>query len=200
MSEKQMIVSVGREYGSGGHAIAEILASRFQLPFYDKNLLEEVATGKNVNVKNLEKYDEIPRNLFMSRTVRGFSNSPEENIAGMQFDYLRKLAKEGASFVIVGRCAENILKGTPALISFFVLGDEEAKKERISRLYHVSAQGALDMMREQDKIRKMYHNYFCDCKWGDSRNYDFSINSSRLGVEDTADVMEDYIRRRIAKM
>ena len=197
MTEKQVIISVGREYGSGGHAIAQILATRFALPFYDKNLLEEIATGKNVDVRNLEKYDEIPKNPWISRTVRGFNNSPEENIALMQFDYLKKMAAAGTSFVIVGRCAENVLKSVPGLISFFIIGDETVKQERICRLYHVTAKQALEMMKDHDRRRKNYHNHFCEWKWGDMHNYDMTVNSSRLGVEETADFLEEYIRRRI---
>ena len=103
--EKQLIISIGREFGSGGHEIAEILAKHYGLNLYDKNLLQEIANEKSVEVKNLEKYDEVPRNLFMTRTVKGYSNSAEENLANMQFDYLRKKAESGESFVVVGRCS-----------------------------------------------------------------------------------------------
>ena len=120
--DKQLIISIGREFGSGGHEIAEMLAERFELNLYDKNLLEQIANDKNLNVKNLEKYDEKPRNMWMTRTVHGYSNSAEENLANMQFEYLKKAAADGKSFVIVGRCAETILKNNPALISMFILG------------------------------------------------------------------------------
>lgn len=88
--EKQLIISIGREFGSGGHEIAEILAEKFDLKLYDKSLLQHIADERNVNVAHIEKYDEIPRNLLLSRTVRGYSNSVEENIANMQFDFLKK--------------------------------------------------------------------------------------------------------------
>ena len=119
--DKQLIISIGREFGSGGHEIAEMLAERFELNLYDKNLLEQIANDKNLNVKNLEKYDEKPRNMWMTRTVRGYSNSAEENLANMQFEYLKKAAADGESFIVVGRCAETILKNNPALISMFIL-------------------------------------------------------------------------------
>lgn len=120
--KKQLIISIGREYGSGGHRIAEELAKRFGLTFYDYHMLGEIALDKKVDVKTLEKFDELPKIPFFSRTVKGYSNSPQENIANLQFDFLRKKADEGESFVIVGRCAETILKENPNLISFFVLG------------------------------------------------------------------------------
>ena len=200
MPDKQIIISVGREYGSGGHAIAEILSQRFELPFFDRNLLEEIAQHKEVDVKSLEKYDETPRMPFLSRTVRGFNNSPEENIAMLQFDFLKKMANEGKSFVIVGRCSENVLKEFPGLISFYILGDGDVRIERIMQVYAVSREKAEDKVRVHDKSRKAYHDHFCEWKWGDSRNYDFSINSSRLGIDETSDIMDDYIRRRIARM
>ena len=111
MPDKQIIISVGREYGSGGHAIAEILSQRFGLPFFDRNLLEEIAQHKEVDVKSLEKYDETPRMPFLSRTVRGFNNSPEENIAMLQFDFLKKMANEGKSFEGISRIDQFLYSG-----------------------------------------------------------------------------------------
>ena len=196
MEQKQMIISIGREFGSAGHEIAEKLAERFSLPLYDYNLLREIAGEKKVNVANLEPYDEVPKKGFGSRTVRGYSNSPQENIAYMQFDFLKKKAKEGQSFVVVGRCAEEALKEYKGLITIFILGDMDTKIERIAKLHNLSEKQAKEMFIQQEKKRKAYHNYFCEGKWGDSRNYEFSINSSKLGLEVTVEVLEDYIKRR----
>ena len=90
--EKRLILSVGREFGSGGHVIAEALARRFELDLYDNNLLEHVAEEKSVGGDTLKKYDERPKSRLFSRTVRGYSNSIQENVANMQFAYLKKLA------------------------------------------------------------------------------------------------------------
>ena len=197
MESKQLIIAVSREFGSGGHCIAEELARRFALPLYDRNILEEIADEKNVDSRNLEKYDELPKNHLLSRTVRGVSNSPEEQIANMQFDFLRKKAEEGASFVIVGRCAETILKGNPGLITIFVLGDMDAKIKRIAGLHLISRAEAERMIWRHDRKRKAYHNHYCEMKWGDSRNYDLCINSNKLGIERTTDTLEQYIRERM---
>lgn len=197
MESKQLIIAVSREFGSGGHCIAEELARRFGLPMYDRNILEHVADEKKVDSRNLEKYDELPKNRLFSRTVRGFSNSPQEQIANMQFNFLRKKAGEGESFVIVGRCAESILKGYPGLVTIFVLGDMEAKIERIAHINKVSRSDAEQMIDRYDKKRKAYHNHYCQMKWGDSRNYDLCINSNKLGIERTTDTLEQYIRERI---
>lgn len=198
--EKQLIISVGREFGSGGHEIAEMLAKRFHLELYDNNLLQKIAEEKSIEHSQIQKYDEVPRNLLFSRKVRGYSNSMEENIANMQFDFLRKKAAGGESFVIVGRCAETILKSSDALISIFVLGDWENKLERVERLYQMSSEEAESFITRQDRKRKNYHNYYCKGKWGDSRNYDISVNSSKLGEEMTAEILADYIIKRRNKL
>ena len=197
--KKQLIISVGREYGSGGHVIAEELAKRFGIPFYDYHLISEIAAGKKVDVKTLERFDELPKIPFFSRTVNGFSNSPQENLANMQFEYLKKKASEGESFVIVGRCSEHILKEYKGLVSIFVLGDMEEKVKRIMEREQVDRIQAEESIEHHDRKRKTYHNHFCRGKWGDSRNYDLSINSSKLGIETTIDILEDYIRKRIEK-
>ncbi|MGN1059307.1 MAG: AAA family ATPase [Clostridia bacterium] len=198
--EKQLIISVGREFGSGGHVIAEQLSQKFSIPLYDDNLLSEIAQKKNVDGNELKKYDEIPKNIFFYRTVNGLSNSPEEQIANMQFDFLRKKAEQGDSFVIVGRCAEHVLKENSHLVSVFVLGDLPVKRARIAKLHHISEDEAERMMRYRDKKRKSYHNFYCSGKWGDSRNYDISVNSSRLGIDGTAEMLFDYVRLRWEQM
>lgn len=198
MSE-QMIISIGREFGSGGREIAGILSQRFHISLYDSNLLQEVAVEKNIDMGKISKYDEVPRNRLFSRTVNGYSNSVEENIANMQFEYLKKLAERGESFVVLGRCAESVLKDYPGLISIFILADMDCKIKRISAYDHISEAEAEYKIIRCNKRRKQYHNYYCKGKWGDSRNYDISINSSVLGIEATADMLEDFIRRRFQK-
>lgn len=194
--EKQLIISLGREFGSGGHIIARQLAERYKIPLYDSNLLRDVAVEKGMNAEKLQKYDENPKNVLFTRTVRGYSSSPEENIAQMQFDYLRSKADAGESFVIVGRCAESVLKGNPNLISIFILGDMEQKIARTMERNNISREKAAMLIEQQDKKRKTYHNHYCEVKWGDSRNYDLSINSSKLGLNETTRIIAEYIDSR----
>lgn len=112
----------------------------------------------------------------------------------------RKMAAAGESFVIVGRCAETALSGTPGLITLFILGDEEAKIGRIRSLHpELSHDEAKRLCAKEDWKRKSYHNYYCKGKWGDARTYDLTINSSRLGLDGTADALESYIKARIAE-
>lgn len=193
----QLIISVGREFGSGGHVIAEMLSRKFGIPLYDDNLITEIAEKTGLSSDMIEKYNERPKHKIISRTVRDYSNSIEENIAKMQFDILKKKAAEGESFVVVGRCSETVLKEYPALVSLFILADKDAKIERIMKLRDVSRQKAEALIDKSDRKRKSYHNYYCSLHWGDSRLYDLSINSSRLGIDKTADFLEQYIKERI---
>lgn len=195
--EKQVIIAIGREFGSGGHVIGKEIAKRLELPFYDHNLLSQIAVENNMDHEILKQYDEKPRNRLFTRTVAGFGGSPEENVATLQFDYLLKMAREGKSFVVVGRCAESKLKKFPGLISVFILSDYEAKVERIKKLHQISEEEAKAEIKRGDWKRKSYHNYYCKAKWGDSRNYDISINSSKLGIEKTIDLLEQYIKERM---
>ena len=195
--DNQILISISREFGSGGRVIATELAKRFQLPLYDQSILEQVAQEAGVRPETLERYDEAPKNFFISRTVKGFSNSPEENVARMQFDYLRRMAASGMSFIVLGRCGEEVLKDFPNLISIFILSDISFKKARIMERNGISADEALELLAKMDRQRKYYHNQYCRGKWGDSRNYDLCINSARLGLEGTIDFAERYIRARI---
>lgn len=194
--EKQFIISVSREFGSGGHEIAQRLAEHYQLRLLDQNILDEVAKERNLDVRNLKGLDEKRKNPLMSRTVRGLSSSPEENIYLLQFDYLQRMAAKGESFVVVGRCSESVLKEYEGLISVFVLGDEEKKVQRIMERYHLTESNASRLICEKDQKRKKYHNSFSEGKWGDSRNYDISINSSKTGIENTTKLLIDYIDMR----
>lgn len=196
----QTIISVSREFGSGGHVLAEKIAKDHNLNFYDRHILDEIATENNMNVEVLEKYDEKPRNAFLSRRVGAFSNSMEEILAEMQFDYIRKKAASGESFVIVGRCAETVLSEHKGLISIFVVGDELAKIDRIKNVYQLDESDAIAKIRRHDKKRKQYHNRHSSFRWGDSRYYDVCINSSKLGLERTGAALENYIRERISQM
>ncbi|MBR5649092.1 cytidylate kinase-like family protein [Pseudobutyrivibrio sp.] len=188
----QFIISVGREYGSGGHEIASILSERFNIPMYDRNMLDQMAEKNGIDSEELHKHEEM-KHQGLHRTVRGHSSSVQDTIAQLQFDFIREKAASGESFVVVGRCAENVLRDNPALISIFVRGDEAAKTERICRLYKLNKLEAKAKMFRHDKKRKAYHNYYSKMKWGDSRGYDFCVNSSLMGVEATAEALYKMI-------
>ena len=193
---KQLIISVGRQFGSAGHVIAKKLAERFELPYFDSNLLEHIAEQKNIDHSELRKYDEQPKSVLLHRTVRGYSSSLEDNVAELQFYYLREMAKEGKSFVIVGRCAEDVLRGTEGLVSIFVISDEEDKIARVMETEKLSRKASIDLMKKKDIKRMTYHNNHCKGKWGDANNYDLIVNSSLLGIDKTTDLLEKYVLMR----
>lgn len=196
---KQLIITVGREFGSGGHIIAVKLAEHFGIQLLDSNILAEVAKKSNAREEYLKKYDESARNLFFSRTVNGFSNSPEEIIAQMQFDYIKQKSDAGESFVVIGRCADYILRENPALVRVFVLGDTEAKIKRTAEREGISEEKAKIRMEQADKRRKYFHNTHSENKWGDSRSYDITVNSSKLGLDSTVELLIKYIELRNAE-
>ncbi len=194
--ERQVIISISREYGSGGHEIAEMLAKDLGYALYDRNLLDHVAEEHGVAKEVIEKFEEKPRNPLLSRRVGQHSNSIAENIAEMQFKFLRDKAESGESFIVVGRCAETVLKKYPGLISIFVLGDRDEKIQHVMEKYDLGRQEAISKINRHDKKRKHYHNHYSDFKWGDSRGYDLCINSSRMGEEVTAEVLKKFIEER----
>ena len=191
-TQKQVIISIGREFGSAGHEIAERIAKRYGLSLYDHNLLREVADSHNVSSEELEIFDEMKHNKFLYRTVKGMSSSPADNVALLQFNFLREKAEKGDSFVVVGRCSETILKDYPGLISIFILGNMEHKVARVARLYGKTDKEAERFIRENDS--------HCNTKWSETHTYDLSLNSSTLGVEGSVEFLSDYIDKRISRM
>lgn len=195
--EKQIMISISREFGTGGHLVARKIAKDLGISLYDRNILDDIAKEKGMDPGSLEKFDEKPRNLILSRSVGGYSNSMEENLVKMQFEYLQRKADEGESFVVVGRCGETALKDKEGLVSIFILGDKEDKIAGVQKKFQISEKEATLKMVRHDTKRKAYHNRYSDFKWGDSRGYDLCINISRLGVDKTAELIETYIKERI---
>lgn len=198
--EKQVIVAISREYGSGGHDIGEKIAESFGLHFYDKNILEEIAKEKNLPVEELKKYDESPKRPIESRRVGKFSNSFEDVVAEIQFDYLREKADAGESFVVVGRCGGKKLLDFDCFMSFFIHADLPFRVQRIMESNHLDETGAMAAIRRMDRKRLQYFNRHSGIKWGDAVNYDMTINTSRIGVQQSGELLADYIRRRMEEL
>ena len=191
--EKQLIVAIGREFGSGGHEIGERIAKQLNISFVDRSMLDEMFSGNGKHKDQIEKYEEDVAKPFLHKHVRGFTNSIEENLAEAQFEYIREKAASGESFVIVGRCGEAVLRGNKNLVSVFVLGDMYDKIHRVMDKYSLPERDAIEKINRHDRKRKRYHNTYSDFKWGDSRGYDLCINSSKLGVRGTAEMLCKYI-------
>lgn len=191
--KKQLIISIGREYGSRGHQIGEKLAERLGINLYDRNLLDEVAIANGASAKELSKYDEKPRKFFGSRTVRGYSNSPAVNVAELQFALLKSKAADGDSFVVIGRCSDEIFKGLADTVSIFITADPLDKLARIMAHRKFNQKDAEKAIARHDKNRAAYHDYFCKKKWGQASTYDLTVNMSKLGIEGTVDFLYNYV-------
>ncbi len=196
--ERQIIITIGREFGSGGHVIADMLADKLDLPLYDRKLINEVAEASGMDARVIKKYDEKPANSLLSKSSGSYSNFMEDNIAEKQFDFLKKRAEEGESFVVVGRCADTIFKDNPNAVHIFISADKPFKVKRVMDKYRLSESEAIAKMYRNDKRRKVYHNRYSKGKWGDSRNYDLCIKSSSLGIENTVNVLISLIRQRFS--
>ena len=159
---KQTIIAISREFGSEGHEIARIIAEDLGLKLYDRSMLDEMADNMGIKVEVLEKHDEKPRNFFLTRTVGKYTNSMEEIVADMQFDFIKEKAESGESFVIVGRCADSVLRGMEGLITIFVIGTKEAKVKHVMDKFDLSESEALIKMARHDKKRSQYHNRHSD--------------------------------------
>lgn len=193
---KQLIISISREFGSGGRDTADLLAKRYNIPVYEKNILQNLGLPRTQDVEDLYYCDESPRWKLTSRTVRGFTNSNEAALAAMEFDFLQKEAKAGKSFIVMGHCSEEVLKEYPGLVTIFISSDIPDKVKRICRKEGITEEEAYNKMKRHDRKRKSYHNSYCPHKWGDSRYYELCIRTSELGVEETADFIADYIERK----
>ena len=189
----QIIITIGRESGSGGHAIAKKIADAMGIACYDKKrLVEGTAKISGMNKNYIKKLDEKPAGFPFSGRIGGFEESPESNVARMTFEYIRQIADSGESCVIVGRCADSVLNGNPNLIRVFVVGDVPEKNKRLAGIQQISLEEADRERRETDKYRRTYHNFYSDTKWGDSMAYDLIINSSRLGIQGTAEYIMKF--------
>lgn len=192
--KKQIIVAIGREHGSGGHYIADLIARELGVKLYDKVSIEKEITSGGYSEELVSEMDEKPVNFFTSRRIGRFSNSLEVNVAEKTFAMLRSKAAEGESFVVIGRCGEQVLENNPNCISIFICGDPQFKLNRVMNKLGLNAEQAIEEIRNVDRSRKNYHNYYCDTKWGDARGYDLTVKSNVLGCERTAEMLVGYIR------
>ncbi|MBR1423722.1 MAG: cytidylate kinase-like family protein [Ruminococcus sp.] len=197
------IITISREFGSGGREIGKKLADRFGVPFYDKELLEIASKESGIARELFVKNDESYTNSFLYSLVMGnYPVSPDgrlnpelplnHKIFLAQFETIKKLAEKGPC-VIVGRCADYVLKDEPNVVNFFVSGNMFEKKRRILERYDIEKNKVEDFIKKTDKRRASYYNYYTDMKWGEARHFDLCINSSRSGIEGAVDLMYDYV-------
>lgn len=197
------IYTIGREFGSGGKDIGVALAKRLGIKCYDKELLAEAAKQSGFYTEIFENHDEKPTNSFLYSLVMdtysfgGYSSAPfldmplNHKVFLAQFDTIKKIA-EKESCVIVGRCADYALADRPNCINVFIHADLDFRSERISKKMNLSLNKARDMVQKNDKQRASYYNYYTSKKWGSSKSYDITLDSSRIGVEGCVDMILAY--------
>ena len=196
--DKQVIITVGRETGSGGYEVARKLGEKLGITVYDKNIFEGIGEKFDIDTTELEKYDETPRKMGITRKVNGYSNSPEEQVVELQRKFLLEKAEEGESFIVMGRAGIKTLLNYPCLlIRIFVTADEEFKIERLRMQSGFNRHQAQRYIVWNDAKRRNYHNQFCHVKWGDPASYDLIVKASKMGLDATADMLADYVRRRM---
>ncbi|MFI3201417.1 MAG: cytidylate kinase-like family protein [Eubacteriales bacterium] len=200
------IITIGRQYGSGGHEIAEKLAGKLNVKCYDKEILSRAAKDSGFCEEMIKNHDERPTNSFLYNIVMdsysfGYNstmlmdNIPiSQKVFMAQFDTIKKIAKED-SCIIIGRCADYALTDYNNCINIFIFGDMEHRTERICERMNVPAEKAKDMIIKKDKQRQSYYNYYTSKKWGRADSYDFAINSSLLGIEGTVDMIAHLIEK-----
>ena len=204
-----LIITIGRQCGSGGKMIGQKIAEKLGVKCYDKELLARAAKESGLCQELFETHDEKPTSSFLYSLVMdtyslGYTTSAymdmpiNHKIFLAQFDTIKKIANE-ESCVIVGRCADYALADYPNMVSVFITGDDEDKIKSMQELYKVDEAKAKDIMVKTDKKRSSYYNYYSSKKWGDSRSYDMCINSSVLGPDGTADLIIAFAQSKKAQ-
>ena len=193
-----MIISIGRQHGSGGREIARLLAQELGIKCYDKEIVDEAAKHSDFSRDLINAYDEKRMSAFMLHAGGyGLNENFRLNmqVVSAQFDAIREIASKG-DCIFVGRCADYILRDRSDLVSVFILGDMDERLKCLERRQGLDVATARKKIKEVDKVRSSFYKYYSDQVWGDEQNYDLCINSSRLGVEGTVKVIMDYIKTR----
>jgi len=202
----RFVISIGREFGSGGKYIGEEIAKRFNIKCYDNELLSKVSEEFNIDMKMLEEVDEKQKSSFWYSFATNyvFTNNKEVSPISAEDNLFLKQAKvienlyEKENCVIIGRCSDYILKDKSNVISVFVYAsDEEFKAERKAKFENISVKDAKAKIKKVDKERAKYYNKFTFTTWGDKANYDICIDTSKLGVDKAINILEEYIKERI---
>ncbi|MFR8172663.1 MAG: AAA family ATPase [Marvinbryantia sp.] len=202
------VITIGRQYGSGGREIGQKLAGRLGIKCYDNELLDRAAKESGICQELFENHDEKPTNSFLYSLVMdtysmGYASAA---LSGMpinhkvflaQFNAIKKIADEGPC-VMVGRCADYALDDYPNRISVFIYGSMDKRIRRIADKYNFTDAKAKDVITKTDKQRASYYNYYTNKRWGDIASYDLCINSSILGIDGTVEILRQFIEEREA--
>ncbi len=202
--DEKIIITIGRQVGSGGREIGEKIAARLGFSFYDKELIQIAAQKSGLGKEFFEKADEEKGRTLFSGIWDHYGILREDGTAGaylsnealfqMQSNVIRELAgKESAVFI--GRCADYVLKDFPRCLNFFITAAMEDRIQRIMRIHQITEKKARDLIEKTDKKRAAYYAYFTDKQWGAADSYHLCVNSSVLGVEETTAFLCHFIKK-----
>lgn len=197
------IVTISRQCGSGGHSIGSELAKRLDVPFYDKEIIEMTAKESSFQQEFIEETGEHMNSSLLFNIARHVAYAGRGNYEDYQLlqdqlyftqvKIVKELAGKGPC-VIVGRCADYILRDRNDVLNVFIHADIEYKKNRCLERGQFSEENAEDMIRRRDKLRADHYRYYTDEKWGDSANYHLCLDSSVFGIEKCVSMIEDACR------
>lgn len=201
---KQVIICVGRQLGSGGHDIARMLALDFNAKYYDRELMNLAAKESGFSEKFFEQNDEqrgIFRSLFHLHAPHIGDNNlynndfSQESLFKFQSDAIKKAADEG-SCVFVGRCADYVLRDRSNMVSVFITASLEFRIQQVMTKEHLDHAAARRFIEQRETTRASYYNYYTGKKWGSAESYDLCIDASVLGLQATEKLIGDFIRKR----
>lgn len=193
------IITIGREYGSGGREIGKLVADKLGVPFYDKEILTRAAEESGLCKELFERHDEKASvsgmlagasgaGMHIGSATVGLQMPLNQRVFLAQFDAIGKIAAEGPC-VIVGRCADYVLKGKTGVAHVFIYASMEKRIERIMRVEKVERDRARELIRKTDKQRKSYYNFFADGNWGLRSNYDLMLRTDDRSPQALADMI-----------
>ncbi|MDR1800948.1 MAG: cytidylate kinase-like family protein [Lachnospiraceae bacterium] len=186
------VITIGRQYGSGGRDVGQKLAEDYGIKLYDNEMLDRAAKESGICQSLFEAHDERPTGSFLFSLVMdtyslgysgGFSDMPlNHKVFLAQFEAIKKIAAEGPC-VLVGRCADYALEGQSNVLKVFIHAPAEFRMKRIAAAYDLTDAKAKDQMQKTDKQRSSYYNYFTNKKWAEAASYDICLNSAVLGID-----------------
>ncbi|MDE7124130.1 MAG: cytidylate kinase-like family protein [Eubacterium sp.] len=194
---KRNIITVSREFGSGGRMIGKMVAEKLGIAYYDKEIIAKVAEKTGFAEEFIERSGEYSpsKSIFayavVSRDAAG--SSMDDYIFSVQRKIILELAEKGPC-VIVGRCADDILSDREDSLHVFIYGNKEEKIKKIMKTHNVSEKEAAKLMKVTDKRRSINYNYYTDGQWGKAHNYDLCLNSSAIGFEACADAIVNLVK------
>ncbi len=205
MKQKNLVITVGREYGSGGHDIAEQLAKRLELPFYDNELITIAAKESGLGETAFANAEKVATSTFgfalnTSGAGREYGISMNDRMFLIQSSIIKTIA-DRESAVIVGRCSNAVLKDYTPTINIFISASLEHRIKTAMEREHLLESDAKRFVLKMDKYRATYYNFYTtDSRWGDRKSYDLCIDRTGLDVASTVDILESYIKIRMASM